>query len=143
MSKPEFQPGFRFSAFDLLVLALGITAVVFCGSQDFCIGVAIGFVVLHFFLFCNVFRIPRVPELIWAGVFSLLAAATILIEIPGWIVTFASSLAFSLLLLWRETGKASYHGICWQRWNPGLRAWWDKQHNAVATNETAEETTNQ
>jgi hypothetical protein len=30
-----------------------------------------GMVVAHFFLFCNVFRVPRRWELAWAGVFAL------------------------------------------------------------------------
>ena len=36
----------------------------------------VGFVVLNFFLFCNVSRIPRCPELIWAVPFEPFAVVT-------------------------------------------------------------------
>ena len=65
----------------------------------------IAFVVGHFFLFCNVFRIERKPELIWAAVFTVLTASTVLTQMPGWIVTFTSSFLVAVVLIYRETKK--------------------------------------
>jgi len=54
MKQSAFAPGFRLSVRDGLVLVAGI------GAQSCCrclsgVGVHVGFVVGHFFLFCNVF----------------------------------------------------------------------------------------
>lgn len=84
-----------------------------------------GWVVVHFFLFCNVFRISRRPELIWAAAFTLLAASTFFTGIPGWNLTVACSLLFTVVLITRETRKPYYHGIAWSKLNPNLRTWWE------------------
>src|SRR6185503_16949754 len=83
------------------------------------------FVVLHFFLFCNVFRIARPLELAWAVVFVALAGATIVVDQPGWIVTTAVSLVATVIVIALEMRKPSYHGIAWQKINPGLPQWWE------------------
>src|SRR5947207_1687337 len=79
----KFSPGFRISAFDVVVLALGAAGAIFVGMKIWWAGMIIGFVIGHFFLFCNVFRISRRPGLIWAAVFTVLATSTILTCIPG------------------------------------------------------------
>ena len=89
------------------------------------LGVVIAFVVSHFFLFCNVFRIARKPELIWAAVFTALTGSTVVTNKPGWIITFTSSFLVAVVLIYLETRKPHYHGIGWQRINPGLREWWE------------------
>jgi hypothetical protein len=97
------------------------------GAQVRWLGVVIGFVVGHFFLFCNVFRISRKPELIWATVFSALTGSTLVFGKPAWIVTFVFSSLMALVLIHRETKKPSCHGIGWQRLNSSLREWWENQ----------------
>ena len=87
----------------------------------------IAFVVGHLFLFCNVFRISRKPELVWASLFVLLAVFTVLTENPGWMITFVVSFLVAVVLINQETKKPSYHGVGWQMLNPGLLEWWDKQ----------------
>ncbi|CAK0748261.1 hypothetical protein CCP3SC1_1760005 [Gammaproteobacteria bacterium] len=42
------------------------------GSYVWWAGLLIGLVLGHFFLFCNVFRVTRQTELIWAGAFITL-----------------------------------------------------------------------
>ncbi len=121
----RFRPGFRLSVLDVLVLCAGAWGTWHVGRDLWWAGAAIGFVVGHFFLFCNVFRIARKPELMWAGCFVVLCAATILTGLPGWTATFAGSLCLTLVLILREMRKPSYHGVFWERVNPGLRTWWE------------------
>ncbi len=128
MAKSKFNPGFRLSVFDVFILCAGLIGAFIFGAKIWWGGMIVGFVVLHFFLFCNVFRISRPPELIWAFVFTMLAGATILTEFPGWIATPIIAIALSSFLIWRETKREDYHGIYWERWNPSLPDWWESRH---------------
>ena len=84
MTDQQFAPGFRCSVFDVAVLAVGAVGSIFAWQHTaWWAGVGVAFIVLHFFLFCNVFRIRRVPELIWASIFSALGATTIQTGFPG------------------------------------------------------------
>lgn len=87
----------------------------------------IAFVVGHFFLFCNVFRIVRRSELFWAGAFVIMTGGTLMTEIPGWPITIAASLFLTAGLIVLEMTQPHYHGIFWKRVNPSLREWWEKQ----------------
>ena len=89
-SHAEFQPGMRLSRADVLVLVVGSIAVAMVSPLVPWLGFAIGFVVAHFFLFCNVFHISRALELAWAALFLAMTAATLLWGSPGWLVTAAS-----------------------------------------------------
>lgn len=111
---------------DALVLIVGSIASFIVGTQVWWAGIVVAFVVGHFFLFCNVFRVRRKPELVWASLFVLLAASTVLTEKPGWMVTFAVSFLVAVMLIYRETKMLSYHGVGWQRLNPGLLEWWER-----------------
>ena len=122
----KFQPGFRLSVIDVIVLLAGGLLAWRLWELAWWAGLVVVFVVGHFFLFCNVFRLARVPELIWAGTFVLLCSATILAGFPSWPLTLALSLALTVVLIGREMRKPSYHGICWQGVNPRLRQWWDE-----------------
>lgn len=131
MSKPTFTPGFQLSVLDVVVLILAVIGTYVLGRYSWWAGLIILFVVGHFFLFCNIFRIARKSELIWAGTFEVLTAATILTEIPGWTITIVSSLLLTLLLVMLEMRKPSYHGIGWQRINPNLPAYWEQSKTAL------------
>jgi hypothetical protein len=124
-SHPEFQPGIRLSRADVLVLVVGSIAVAMVAPFVPWLGFAIGFVVVHFFLFCNVFRIARSLELVWSALYLALAAATLLWGTPGWFATTLLMLGTTILLVAIEMRKPSYHGIGWQRVNPRLREWWE------------------
>jgi hypothetical protein len=84
----------------------------------------VGMVVGHFFLFCNVFRISRMPELVWAAVFTVLTMGTLAVNFPGWTGTVSLSVLLAVLLIFQEMKRSSYHGVAWRRINPGLPAWW-------------------
>lgn len=123
----KFSPGFRLSALDVLVLIVGAASAVYFGIQTRWIGLVIGFVVGHFFLFCNVFRMSRPLELIWAAVFLVLASGTIASDLPGWPIAIGLSLSVTVAVIITEMKKPSYHGIGWQKINPGLPDWWAAQ----------------
>jgi hypothetical protein len=134
-----FTPGFRLSLFDVVVLIAGMIGAFILGAQVWWLGVVIGFVVGHFFLFCNVFRIARKPELIWAAVFTILTGSTVVIGKLGWIVTFTLSFLVAVVLIYLETKKPHYHGIGWQKINPGLREWWENQQKGVQSSTSAKD----
>lgn len=115
----------------MIVLIVGTFAIVVLSMTLWWLGYIVAIVVAHFFLFCNVVRMSRPLELIWAGVFVLLASATVAFDTPGWLVTTIVALVTTLVLVIVEMRKPSYHGVGWQRINPGLPAWWEahKQSN--------------
>ena len=133
---PTFAPGFRLTTLDVMVLFVGAIATLILANITWWWGFVVGFVLCHFFLFCNVFRIARSLELVWAGVFGVLACGTIAIDVPKWIITSAVSLAATVVLVIVEMRKPSYHGIGWSRINPELPVWWDTQMaNSTARHE--------
>jgi hypothetical protein len=123
MSERPFAPGFRLSTRDVLTLIVGAVVALAVASVDLWIGLAIAFVVAHFFLFCNVLRISRPPELVWAAFFAVLAITATAGILP-WPLVFAFSAALTLILAAREARKPSYHGMAWQFINPRLPQWW-------------------
>ena len=71
----EFRPVFRLSALDALVLVAGAAGAiaVWHVAPEFAVLGAVA--ILHFFLFCNVFRVARRPELVWSAVFLICVSA--------------------------------------------------------------------
>src|SRR3954462_7610093 len=98
MPERNFQPGFRLSALDIIVLVAAGLAFAYAMTVDRWFGIAIAFVVLHFFLFCNVLRMSRPFELIWAGIFAALAIATISFNLLSWPAVFATSGAVTVIV---------------------------------------------
>lgn len=125
MPHHEFSPGFRFSAFDAFLLVAGALGAWFAWSRTWWLGFIVAFVVGHFFLFCNVFRISRSLEMIWAAGFFILTRFTVTTGQPTWTITVMLSLALTAVLICIELRKPSYHGVGWDRFNPSLRRWWD------------------
>lgn len=124
MAQWKFQPGFRLSSFDIFVLIAGGLASAYAMTVDRWFGIAIAFVVLHFFLFCNVLRMSRPLELIWAGIFAGLASAVISRNLLSWPVVFAISGVVTVVIAIVEARRPSYHGVGWQKLNPRLPEWW-------------------
>ncbi|HEY1066742.1 MAG TPA: hypothetical protein VGE52_11555 [Pirellulales bacterium] len=129
MGERQFEPGFRLSAFDVVILLAGAAATAYFFAIDAWFGAAVAFVVAHFFLFCNVFRISRISELIWAGIFTSLAAGAISHQSPTWPIVFLVSTLATVILIALETRRPSYHGVGWRSLNPQLPEWW-KSHVA-------------
>jgi hypothetical protein len=123
----EFSPGFRLSITDMLVLVAGSGGTIVASRYNGAVAVILAVVVWHFFLFCNVFRLSRPRELVWAKIFVGMTLCTIFTGRPAWPINIGASLAVAAFLIFLETRKPHYHGIAWSKLNPNLRAWWDAQ----------------
>ena len=88
------------------------------------IGLAIGFVAAHFFVFCNVLRITRRLELVWAAAFLALAAGATGYGLLSCPLAFGLSAVVTLIVALIEVRKPSYHGLGWHALNPQLPEWW-------------------
>lgn len=96
-------------------------------KYDSFLSLSILFVVTHFFLFCNVFRFSRPPELIWASVFVVLSIARMNIESVLGMHVMLICLALTVVLVILEIRKPGYHGILWWFFNPGLQSWFESK----------------
>jgi hypothetical protein len=123
MPDPSFQPGFRLSATDVVILIIGTGAAAYVFTIDRWFGVAIAFIVLHFFFFCNILRMSRLLELIWAGAFAGLAFATFAFGLP-WPGVFGIATGLTALFAGLHAKHPSYHGVGWKKLNPRLPEWW-------------------
>ena len=128
MPKPQFQPGFRISAVDAIVLIVGTVATIALWQTIWWLAFIVAFVVGHFFVFCNVFRVARPLELAWAAVFIASMYPTIAFGVPGWPASIAISLTMTVAVIAIEMRKPSYHGVLWKRVNPGLPQWWGARY---------------
>lgn len=139
MGKRDFEPGFRCNVFDIVILISGILVAIVAVPFALWLANAIVWVVSHFFLFCNVFRISRPLELAWALVFVFLCAGTLTLSIPPWSITFVLSAAATVVVISLEVLKPSYHGVGWQWINPSLRQWWRSNVDAEKVARTTTE----
>lgn len=73
--------GFRFSTIDAIAIIVCVGATVWGLTEMGPLAWAFPFVLGHFFLFCNVFRVRRKPELVWAASFLILATCCLLAEV--------------------------------------------------------------
>ena len=128
----KFEPGFRLSSRDLWVLVFAGGFAFFglhnplVDTREF---VYVGFyVLLQFFLFCNVFRVPLALELIWASVFVVALMSVHLPlhpneHLPFWgvlIGTGTAAIAIAMCL-------PRYHGVLWEKINPRLPERWESE----------------
>src|SRR4051812_41279141 len=111
MAERKFQPGFRLSALDVVILVIGGAGSAYAITIDRWLGIAIAFVVVHFFLFCNVLRLSRPLELVWAGIFAATAIAAILLKLLLWPAVLAFSSVVSVIVAMIEARRPSYHGV--------------------------------
>jgi hypothetical protein len=132
MAERKFQPGFRFSKTDAAVIVVGAIASIVLWSTAWWLGFIVAFVVGHFFLFCNVFRVARPLELTWAGVFVVLTYCTVAFGVPSWPISIGVTLLITIAMIAITMRKPSYHGILWSRINPGLPQWWAANDNCSA-----------
>src|SRR5262245_61925729 len=105
MKQPAFSPGFRLSVVDVIVLVAGVTGSIILSKFEWWWGFVVALVLGHFFLFCNIVRMARPLELIWAAVFASLVGATIAFERPGWLVTAILSLLVTVIVVALEMRK--------------------------------------
>jgi hypothetical protein len=112
--------GFRFSLID--AVALGFFALTVSALHRFASNLSwvVAIVAAHFFLFCNIFRLVRRRELIWAGIFVLNVAFWLLLGRLDWFNVLACQLPVSAGVIAWEIRAARYHGVLADRLNPAL-----------------------
>ena len=114
MNSTDLPPGFRFSLQDAVVLVIGALATWIWWRVHPAFAPALPIVLGHFFLFCNVFRISRRSELIWAGIFLVNALFWALnsqdVSI-NWIGLLVVQAPVTLTLILLEMFWPGYHGI--------------------------------
>ncbi|WP_040483662.1 hypothetical protein [Lyngbya aestuarii] len=77
---------------------------------------------IQFFLFCNVFRVSRIPELIWASLYVLICLVGLMYELS--IVLWGTiGLLIGIVIIVIECQRPSYYGIMWKKINPNLEQW--------------------
>ena len=122
-----FNPGFRLSITDVFILIIGAIGAVYLMSIDINLSLIILFVIGHFFLFCNITRMARTLELIWAVSFLALCIGSIKFNLLPLNIVFLTSAMLTIGLTVYEVRKPSYHGAFWQTFNPSLKEWFEKK----------------
>ena len=126
----KFNPGFRISKLDMAVILISVIGGILLYSQSAVFSFIVMFVVCHFFLYCNVIRMSRIPELIWASVFSTLCIISLRFGLLSWEIAILLSLLTTAILVAVELRKPSYHGVFWQKVNPNLPVWFSEKQAA-------------
>ncbi|MFC1591798.1 hypothetical protein ACFL43_04685, partial [Thermodesulfobacteriota bacterium] len=109
--------GFRCSAADWLVLAGGcLAALALRRLPDGC-GYLPAFVVLHYFLFCNVFRVKTKREILWGAGFIANSLITVLGLKSTWHAAYLAQLPITAAIIVHEILQPTYHGIFAQALN--------------------------
>jgi hypothetical protein len=112
--------GFRFSLAD----ALAILAFMSAAAVLWRLGNVLWWILViaagHFFLFCNVFRIVRRRELIWAGLFILNVGVWTALSLLTWPRVLLCQLPITISLVLSDMRSCGYHGVFANRLNPLL-----------------------
>jgi hypothetical protein len=104
-------PGFRFSPRDAAVIGVFILATAWLWGWVGSLSLLLLGVLVHFFLFCNVFRVRTRYELIWASSLVLNAGAWQLADALSWQRLLGSQIVVTALVIGAELRSPSYHGI--------------------------------
>lgn len=104
-------PGFRFSLRDAVVLVVCALATAWLWGWLGNLTLLLPGLLFHFFLFCNVFRVRRRYELIWASSLVLNAAAWQLANELSWLRLLSSQLVITAFVIGAELRSPAYHGI--------------------------------
>ena len=112
--------GARCSPTDIAVLILAGGSALALARVQPDLALLIGFVTAHFFLFCNLIRLDRRSELIWAGVWVLNVAVWSLSGELRWGYVFLSQTPLTLFLTVAALRRPTYHGLGARRLNPHL-----------------------
>jgi hypothetical protein len=126
MCDPTHRPrtwGFRFSATDAVVIAVCAAAALLLRGEGNPLWWLSLVVVGHFFLFCNLVRIRRSFELVWAAAFLVNCALWLLLGELGALPVLASQLPLTAWVVLMEVRSNRYHGILARRLNPRLDAY--------------------
>ncbi len=112
--------GFRFSGVDALALLVFFALAQVLYSQGFPLWWLVPAAAGHFFLFCNVFRVRRRHELIWAGVFVLNTGWWMSGDCLEWFPPVACQTPLTIAILTTGIRSRDYHGMLALTLNPHL-----------------------
>ncbi len=112
--------GFRFSLTDAVALAAFGATVAILRRLDSGLWWVVAIAAGHFFLFCNVFRVMRRRDLLWAALFVLNVALWLLVGRLDWFNVLACQLPVTAGVIAWEIRAVRYHGIFADRLNPNL-----------------------
>ncbi|WP_147378811.1 hypothetical protein [Motilimonas pumila] len=124
----QFNPGFRLSKIDIGIIVSSLVAAGALYKYSGALSFIVLFVIAHFFLFCNVTRMSRIPELIWSGIFISAVSSSLKMGVPSLEIAIGISLVATIVLVAIEIRKPSYHGIFWQKVNPNLEEWFENKN---------------
>ena len=128
MNQVVFNPGFRLSFFDILILVAGLLGAWFLKTIEIDLSYILLFVVGHFFYFCNITRMSRIPELVWAACFIIISEFGVSNNIVSLGQSFLIALIITIILTVLELRKPSYHGVLWSKINPNLKEWFERKN---------------
>jgi len=118
--EPKRTWGFRFSLADAVALAgfgIGVAVLHHAGSSaSWMVAIVAG----HFFLFCNIFRVRRRRELIWATLFVVNVGLWSLLGLLDWFKVLACQLPVTAAIIAGELRTTRYHGVFADRLNTRL-----------------------
>lgn len=123
MFKPTQKPrtwGFRFSPTDALAICVFLGAAGVLWQQGSPLWWLLLIAAGHFFLFCNVFRIVRWRELVWAGLFVLNVGIWAWLDQLSWVWVLMCQLPITIWLVVTNMRAPGYHGVFAKRLNPRL-----------------------
>lgn len=109
--------GMRFSFTDGVAIATCVIATIALWATLNEFALLLPYVLGHFFLFCNVFRIRRKPELIWACTFVLNMTICLAVIQTEFTVPLFNQLPVTFVLILRSIRQPSYHGVFARQWN--------------------------
>jgi len=112
--------GLTFSITDFIVIIITALSNGYLWTLIGATSLLIGYVVGHFFLFCNVFRIRRRSELIWGGFFLLNAIIWLLFFNFNIFGLFLSTFILTIVLITCAIRSPFYHGIFAKQLNKSL-----------------------
>ena len=112
--------GFRFSSIDAAALLAFGAAIAILHRFDSSLSWIVAIVASHFFLFCNVFRVVRRRELIWAVAFVMNVAFWLVLGRLEWFNVLACQLPISAGVIAWELKATRYHGVFADRLNTRL-----------------------
>lgn len=112
--------GFRFSGTDAVVIGIFAIVAVILQRTGNPLWWILVIVAAHFFLFCNVFRVRRRWEIVWAVVFVVNCVVWLWFGCLDWLRVLSIQLPVTAYLIVAEVRGDRYHGL-FARWaNPRL-----------------------
>lgn len=116
---PRRPAGFRLSLRDAGVIVAGLLLWALLRWLAPEIAMLIPIVLVHFFLFCNVFRIGTRRELTWTAGFVLNVAVWAVLGIIWWAGIALVQTPVTLAVIGWALLSRQYHGLGWRWINPG------------------------